>query len=561
MRETDALKKLMRDNPAMYKALIEQVSAEKSLYKFTELLWEYVEPANPFVGNWHIEAICEHLEAITNGWITRLLINIPPGCMKSLLTDVFWPAWEWLHMPHMRYICTSYSASLTERDNIRFRQVITSDLYRAMWGERFGFSRDSFNVTKIGNNKTGWKLATSTEGMGTGERGNRVIVDDPHNVKDGESDAMLKSTLQYFSEVLPTRVTDPISSAMLVIMQRVRENDVSGHIIAQDLGYTHLMLPMEYEPDRKCYTFLPSSPDEIFFEDPRTEPGELLFPARMPDFVVERDKKAMGPYAVAGQFQQAPVPRGGGIIKRAYWKLWPEDNVGEAPEDFDGEGRPARKLEFPRDIHFTIATVDTAYSKKTEADYNALAILGVFLLRGLPKIILMNAWQKRLDFRGEVLPRLEDESEAEYRVRRKKGWGMLEWTAFECARWKVDKLLIEGKASGITLAQEIRKVYENEKWSTQLVVPKGDKETRMYAVQHIFAEGMMYAPDREWAELAISECEKFPKGTHDDLPDAISQGVNWLRKTGWALRREEVKADDAERNRYRSGKRAPLYDV
>lgn len=559
---TEALQKLMRQNPAIYKALMSQVTAEKSLYKFTEMMWEFVEPANPFIGNWHLEAIAEHLEAVTYGHITRLLINIPPGTMKSLMTDVFWPAWEWIHAPHMRYICTSYSAGLTERDNIRFRQVITSDLYRAMWGESYGFSKDSFNVTKIGNDKTGWKLATSTEGMGTGERGNRVIVDDPHNVKDGESEAVMKSTIQYFSEVLPTRVTDPISSAIAVIMQRVRENDVSGYILEKELGYTHLMLPMEFEPDRKCYTFLPyqlaadaNDPNpEPFFEDPRTEPGELLFPGRMPKWVVERDKKIMGPYAVAGQFQQSPMPRGGGIIKRDYWKLWPKEG-----EEFDTAGQPIKRMDYPV-MDYVIATVDTAYTKTTENDYNALAILGLWRDMGLPKIMLMHSWMKRLELRGEVIPRLPNEEEADYRRRRRHGWGMLEWTAYECARFGVDRLLIEKRSTGITLAQEIRKVYNDQKWVTTLVEPKGDKIARAYSVQHIWAEGMVFAPERAWAEEAISECEKFPKGAHDDLPDCIVQGVKWLRDSGWALRRDEVRADEHERTAHKS-RPAPLYDV
>lgn len=546
---TSALDKLLKENPAMYKALMAQVACEKSLYKFTETMWEFVEPANPFVGNWHIETICEHLEAVTDGEITRLLINIPPGCMKSLLTDVFWPAWEWIHAPHMRYIATSYSAGLTERDNIRFRQVITSDLYQAMWGDRFGFSRDSFNVTKIGNNKTGWKIATSIDGMGTGERGNRVIVDDPHNVKDGESDAVRKSTLQYFTEVLPTRVTDPIKSAIVVIMQRVHEEDVSGYILRHDIGYEHLCLPMEFEEG------YPQIPTCIGFTDPRENGGDLLFPARFPDFVVERDKKVMGPYASAGQFQQRPVPRGGGIIKRDYWKLWPE-----AGEEFLSDGKPIKKMEYPV-MDYIIASIDTAYSAKTEADYNALCILGLWRKMNVPKIMLMHCWQKRLDFRGEVLPKLPGETEKEYRIRRKKAWGMLEWTAYECKRFGVDKLLIENRASGQTLGQEIRKVYRDEKWSTQLINPKGDKEARCYSVQHIFAEGMVYAPEREWAEEAISELEKFPKGAHDDIPDAIVQGVRWMRDSGWALRRDEIKAEDNARNKYTSGKKQPLYPV
>lgn len=549
---TEALQKLLKENPALYRALMEQVACEKSLYKFTEVMWEFVEPANPFVGNWHIQAICEHLEAVSRGEMNRLLINVPPGMAKSILLSVFWPAWEWISFPHKRYVCTSYSASLTERDNIRFRQVITSDLYRAMWGDKFGFSRDSFNVTKIGNDKTGWKLATSVDGVGTGERADTVIVDDPHNVRDGESDAVRKSTLQYFREVLPTRLNNPSSSAIVVIMQRVHEEDVSGVIQSDDLGYQHLCLPMEFDPDRKCTVFLPGDDDEPFFEDPRTEPGELLFPLRFPDWVVARDKKILGPFAYAAQFQQSPVPRGGGIIKREYWKLWPEEGEDEV---LNGNS----KLEFPA-MDYIIASTDTAYSKKQEADFNAIAILGLWHKAGVPKIMLMHCWKKRLDFRGESVPRLPDETEAEYRTRRKKTWGMLEWTSYECQRFGVDKLLIEGKATGITLAQEIRKVYADSKWATQLINPKGDKVARVYSIQHLFAEGMIYAPERAWAEEAITEMQYFPKGAHDDLTDAISQGIRFLRDSGWALRREEVRAEDKNRGKHRS-KAPPLYDV
>lgn len=547
---TEHIERLLRDNPALYKAMMEQVATEKSLYKFVELFWPFVEPANPFIGGWVIQVMCDHLEAVTRGEITRLLINVPPGFMKSLLVDCFWPAWEWIENPHMRYVCTSYSSGLTERDNGRFRLIVQSDLYQAMWGDKFKLTRDS--VIKIENNKTGWKLATSTEGIGTGERGNRIIMDDLHNVREGESDAVMKSTLQYFTEVLPTRVTDPKTSAFIAIMQRVAELDVSGYIIANQIGYDHLCLPMEYDAQ------FPKIPTSIGFVDPRTEEGELLFPARFPSWVVERDKKIMGPYATAAQFQQRPSPRGGGIIKRDWWKYWPEDDAGAMAEMTDDDGQPAKKLEYPADMDFVIASIDTAFRKDGDGDYNALCILGLWRQRGLPRIMLMHAWQKRLDFRGEIIPKLPDETDKEYRKRRMKGWGMLEWTAFECQRFKVDKLLIEDKATGITLSQEIRKVYRDERWGTQLITPRGDKVARAYSVQHLWAEGMIYAPDRDWAELAISEMEKFPKGAHDDIPDCVFQGVRYLRDSGWALRRDEVKAEEDSRNKYRS-KNEPLY--
>lgn len=289
--------------------------SEESLKGFIEAAWHVVEPGRPFSTGWHIDAVCDHLEAVTNGDINRLLINIPPGFMKSLTTNVFWPAWEWgpKNKAWYRYVSGAYSESLTVRDNRRTRSLIRDPWYQSHWGDRFQIMSDQDSKIKFENNHKGFKLATSVKGVGTGERGDRVIVDDPHNVKEGESDAERENALQWFTEVLPTRMNDPASSVIVVIMQRVHDGDVSGHIIANDLGYEHLMLPMEFEPERRCFT-------SIGFKDPRIEDGELLWPDRFTEAVVERDKKVMGSYATAGQFQQRPVPRGGGMFQRDWFK-------------------------------------------------------------------------------------------------------------------------------------------------------------------------------------------------------------------------------------------------
>lgn len=301
---------------------LDKFDAEASLLEFIKLMWPVLEPGRPFVNSWHIGAICEHLTAITDGEINRLLMNVPPGCMKSLTTQVFWPAWEWgpKNMASHRFVSFSYSKDLTLRDNTKTRRLIESPEYQRFWGDRVKLTSDQNAKVKFENSATGFKLATSVGGLGTGERGDRVVVDDPHNVADGESEAVRGSTLTWFQETLPTRVTDPEKSAIAVIMQRIHEEDVSGYIIAAELGYTHLMLPMEFEPDRKCYT-------SIGFEDPRTEEGELLWPTRMTRAVVERDKKVMGSYAAAGQFQQRPAPRGGSMFQREWFEVIPESKV------------------------------------------------------------------------------------------------------------------------------------------------------------------------------------------------------------------------------------------
>jgi len=153
------------------------------LIRFVRYCWSALEPDREMVEGWPLDAMCEHLEAITRGDIKRLLINVPPGMMKSLLVDVFWPAWEWgpMNRPYLRYVAFSYSATLTERDNGRFRALLESERYRSLWGERFTLER--IGDRKIANTRTGWKLATSVGGVSTGERGDRIILDDPHNVE------------------------------------------------------------------------------------------------------------------------------------------------------------------------------------------------------------------------------------------------------------------------------------------------------------------------------------------------------------------------------------------
>lgn len=295
---------------------LDRVDASESLRRFIELGWKILEPGRAFVPGWHIDAICEHLQAVTEGEILRLLISVPPGCMKSMTTNVFWPSWEWgpRNRPDLRYVSASYSEALTIRDNRRCRNIIRSDWYQRLWGKRFQLVGDQNAKVRFDTDCYGFKIATSVGGLGTGERGDRFIIDDPHNIVEGESALKREAVIQWFTEVVPTRVNDPEVSAIVVIMQRVHERDVSGVILSEELGYEHLMLPMEYEPERKCVT-------SIGFEDPRADDGELLWSERMPERVVERDKKVLGEYAVASQFQQRPTPRGGGLFKKTWFQV------------------------------------------------------------------------------------------------------------------------------------------------------------------------------------------------------------------------------------------------
>lgn len=524
---------------------ISAADCEDDLCEFIRQAWHIVEPGAEYFHNWHVDMLAEHLEAITYGveledgsLYNRLLINIPPGMMKSLLTSVFWPAWEWgpKNMPHMRYLCASHSQDLAVRNSTKMRRLIDSEWYQDRWGDRVKLTKDQNQKTKFENTATGFMQAVAS-GSITGARGDRVIIDDPHSVEGASSDQMRASTIEWFLEAVPTRLNKPLESAIVVIMQRLHEEDVSGVILEKQLGYDHIMLPMRYDPSRAMPTML----GEV---DPRKEPGQLLFPKRFPEAVVDRDEKAMGPYAVAGQFDQAPTPRGGGVIKRDWWQLWDRDSY----PPFD----------------YVVAAVDCAYTTKTENDPSAMTVWGVWtggdqtaqITRQMtpdgsmaqlertytqehPKCMLMYAWAERLELH-ELVEKVQETMD----------------------RYNVEKLLVENKASGISVAQELRRLYNHEEFAVQLIDPKGhDKLSRLYSIQHIFAEGLIYAPDRAWADMVITQASQFPRGKHDDLVDTTSMALKYLREIGILVRGAEWTAD-LDQGRMHTGKEPePLYPI
>src|SRR5690554_1106369 len=283
---------------------IERELCSRSLIDFVRQGWKVLEPGTPYKHGWHLDAMAEHLEAVSRGEIIRLVINVPPGTMKSMMCSVFWPAWEWTTMPHLRFIGASHEQNLAIRDNVKMRRLVSSEWYQERWPTTL--MGDQNQKVYYENEDTGFRQACAVRSM-TGRRGDRVVWDDPHNVEGALSDKDRATDIRVFKETLTTRLNNPEKSAILIVMQRLHEGDVAGEILSGDYGYEHLCLPMEFEPERKCIT-------SIGFEDPRTEEGELLFPERFPAEVVERDKKVMGSHAVAGQFQQRPAPRAGSMF-------------------------------------------------------------------------------------------------------------------------------------------------------------------------------------------------------------------------------------------------------
>ena len=337
----------------------EAAAAGVSLSSFIRGAWHVLEPGRAYIHGWHIDAISDHLGAITDGHLTRLVINVPPGTMKSLTVGVFWPVWEWgpLNKPHLRTIATSYKEGLAKRDNIKARRLVKSQWFQDRWGSQFSLMSDQDSTLKFENDKAGFRAAMAFKSL-TGERGDRVIIDDPLSVDMAKSDAERLAAKETFLEAVPSRLSDPDKSAIVIVMQRLHEEDTTGIALAKNLGYEHLMLPMEFEPERRCYTSVkPTTFDvqqvtarydagkqtwypegepvpegrreyvekadwkTVYPQDRRTKEGELLFAERFSRTTVERDKVSLGSMGHAGQNQQRPAPRDGGMFKRSYFGI------------------------------------------------------------------------------------------------------------------------------------------------------------------------------------------------------------------------------------------------
>ncbi|MDR7035262.1 phage terminase large subunit [Mesorhizobium sp. BE184] len=288
----------------------------QTLAGFIEEFWPILEPKKELKFGWALLAMCKHLTAVSDGLIQFLLMTVPPGMMKSLLL-VFWTAWEWgpLGRPDIQVLATSYSQPNVLRDNVKLRRLIESEKFQTLWPLAL---RDDQNAKgKFENTGSGFSEARPFSSM-TGGRGDRVKVDDPHSTETAESETERGTTVRIFREGITDRLNDSATSAIVIIMQRLHEQDVAAVALELDIGFVHLNFPMEFDPERACRTYVNG---ELFFEDPRTEEGELLFPERFPATEIERLKRAKGSYAYSGQYQQRPTPRTGGMFQRGDFEI------------------------------------------------------------------------------------------------------------------------------------------------------------------------------------------------------------------------------------------------
>lgn len=298
----------MLDLVQIDKALVDKAG----LRAFCKIAWPVLHPGIPLSWSWAHDAMTDFLQAFIKGQIRDGILNVPPRMSKSTTASVCGPVYSWIDQAHLRWLTTAYRDNLSTRDSVRSRRLIQSQWFQERWGDRFDLRGDQNQKTFYENTKGGSRQAQSVVGGSTGEGGNRILVDDPHNVRRAESDVERENCCNWWDEEMSSRLDDPKHDGRLIIMQRLNEQDLSGHCIAKGT-YEHMYLPMEFELHNPNHS--DSKPvcriAVIGFEDPRKEDGELLEPGRFPQEVVDKLKIDLGPYAYAGQYQQRPSPRKG----------------------------------------------------------------------------------------------------------------------------------------------------------------------------------------------------------------------------------------------------------
>lgn len=359
------------------KVEIEAERLTRSLSFYVEEAWKVVEPAIPFVYNWHIGLISEYLVALTELQIQNLIINIPPRHMKSLQSCVIWPTWVWLSMPSSRWITGSYSLKLAVRDTLKSRRILQSEWYQQRFGDRFQLTGDQNEKSRYENDKTGLRMAFGMDSQVTGEGGDFIVVDDALKSQDADSDIEREKVNGVWDNSLSTRANDPKTARRLIIGQRLHEDDLPGHVIEKMKTegahqYELLCLPARYEPKR----FVSS----IGLQDPRTEVGELLWPEHIDEPALVAMEADLGERGTAGQLQQRPAPAGGVIFKRAWF---------DRPQNrYDPTDRSIFNKSVARWIFY-----DTAFKDKETNDPTARVVAD---LTPDYRLLLREVWWQRM---------------------------------------------------------------------------------------------------------------------------------------------------------------------
>jgi predicted phage terminase large subunit-like protein len=449
---------------------------------FAHRAFHLVSQGDEFQSNWHLEAIAHQLDQLREGQTTRLMVTVPPRSLKSIMISVAWPAWMLGHDPRLRFVCVSYSADLALKHARDCRAVMQSDFYRRAFPGTI-LSRERNAEHDFQTTRRGGRLSTSVGGTLTGRGGDIIVIDDPIKPDEAMSELARNSVIEWFSNTLLSRLNDKQRGAIVLVMQRLHENDLAGHLLETG-GWEHLSLPAIAEVDEE----IPLGEGKWH----RRRTGDVLHPEREPLAKLEEMKRTMGSAVYAAQYQQAPVPAAGAMVQRA----WLQTRYKTPPEKRPGD--------------LIVQSWDCASKEGLQNDYSVC----VTALVRRRTVYVLDVWRDRVDF-----PKLQ-----------KRAISL-------ALRHGADTILIEDTSSGTPLLQNLRGDQPLGVPRPIRQRPDGDKKTRMFgACARIEAGELILPEDAPWLADFERELLGFPNARHDDQVDALSQLLRWMgRGSAWEV--------------------------
>lgn len=442
-----------------------------SLPVFIERVFAQLDPQTRFAPNWHIDLLAHKLTQVANGTLRRLIINVPPRSLKSICASVAFPAWMLGRDPSKRIICASYGQELSNKLARDTHAVMTADWYKRAFETRLMGSRSP--VADFETTMRGGRMATSVGGVLTGRGGDIVIIDDPVKPDEALSESQRQMANLWFDNTLYSRLNNKATGAIVIIMQRLHLDDLVGHVLPKE-DWDVVSLPAIAE-----------EPEIWEYEVPlvgvmrhRRAPGEALHPGHEPLHSLRATRSNIGEYAFSAQYQQAPVPLGGALVKQEWLTYYcPADK----PSGFDR----------------ILQSWDTANKVSEISDYSVCTTWGI----KAKKLYLLHVLRKRLEYPD--LKRL---------------------VLDHMRQWQAHVVLIEDKASGTQLAQEL----SVRNYRIRGVKCEGDKIMRLVAQTAAIENGFVLFPkEAPWLCDYVNELIAFPMAKYDDQVDSTSQALKW----------------------------------
>ncbi|MGA7136451.1 MAG: phage terminase large subunit [Terriglobales bacterium] len=451
-----------------------RVMCRQNFYPFMHGSFLALNPDAHFFDNWHNELIASKLQACLDREITRLIINLPPRNLKSHASTICFPAFVLGHKPSAQIICASYGQQLADKLSLDCRTLMNSEYYRGLFQVRLSPRKQS--AQEFMTTANGFRLATSVGGVLTGRGADFIIIDDPLKPDEAVSQTRRQGVNDWYDDTLSTRLNDKRTGCIIIIMQRLHEDDLVGHVIEQE-KWERVRLPAIAEEDETHQIVSPGRTRTV-----RRRAGEALHPEREPLEVLENQRRTMGEYNFAGQYQQQPAPLGGGLVKAEWFGSY---KPGEEPARFD----------------VVVQSWDTANKSAELNDYSVCTTWG----QKNKKIYLLYVLRRRMDY-PDLKRAVRQHAEL----------------------FHPTNILIEDKASGTQLIQELIRdgVYGVTRYE-----PTMEKIMRLHSITSTIENGFVYLPtESNWRAAYVQELTTFPSGKHDDQADSTSQALDWLKQ-------------------------------